>query len=577
MKIKTGIKTRTRVSGSVLIVCMVLAGIGTVGVAGWISLLDARGHLAEENITGTDRRVRYRNGKTMADYAVKKKFLSGNSLPSSTEAFQLSDGWGEMAISPFTEVALSTTSATRTNKTSSRPFLAFSSDVSVSVSDGKFQYPWQLEMKSFNPMLGGELLTVLPTDEVVSEKTSISGSIQVKGRAVFWGTDYQAAPLSVKAEQFMVPEQNGPAITNQDPGGNPVAPLNYPFVRQTTGYYGGAPSYNGLMSIVDDPGNASNSYAARVKSITSFASISGSYVNLTGSISFANGPGSSTVLPLPNDAVLLAAINNPTIGESILLSQLLGFSPLSSQVLNALIKRNPPVSEAALNSIFSMNYPLPDDVVSALGSQNAPYSTVFKEGIFKKNGSSLVTDGAGGLTVDLSNSNVPHLLLQNFTSLIINGQPDEVSADAMAGDEPRVIVLSNSDNVKLDTVTLRNYNRRRLVLAIKNVGVLDNLNLVDAQGNPNTSGTNHTVFRFEGAQPFTDWRLICELEGINSDIDVSPVQGVTLKGGIRTNHSLNVLGGSMTIEKETDLNSFDSFLARTAWVEAFRVNSSTTP
>lgn len=560
--------------GSILVVCMVLAAVGTLGVAAWISLLDARGHLAEQNITGMDRRVRYRNGKIMAHSMMLNKHLHANTVPASLETYELPLNWGDITVNSYSQIPLSTVSTTRNSKTGARPFNAFTSDVSVGISDGLYNHSWQFRLKSYNPILGGELFTILPNSEILSELPRVTGFINVKGRAVFWGTSYFPAQLSVKAEQFLVPETNFPNLSYLDSDNNRVVPTNHPFVRQTAGYVGSQGNYGGLASVIADPANQHNTYLSRVPTITSYATIDGAYESLVGNGKFANGNGPDSALSQPNDSLLIGRINDPTVSNAILSSELIAASPLSSPVLFNVLSRIPLFTEAEVRPILYASFPLPDDVIAELGADTGVYLGGLKEELYAANGSSVVADAAGGVWVNLNDPNVPHLILQNFTRLYLNGQPDETAADARADDEPRVIVISNSDNVKLDSVKFADYNRRRLVLAIKNVGVLDNVGLLDQAGNPNTSGTNHTVFGFVkdiGATPFKDWRILCEFEGITADFDISDIQGLNLIGGIRTNHSLNVSGGTLSIDRETNPDLFAPILCRSAWIEAVRI------
>ena len=564
----------TNCRGSILIVCLVLAAVGTLGVAAWISLLDARGHLAEQSITGMDRRVRYRNGKIMAYQTMLTRHLHASTVPTSLETYSLPLNWGNITVNSYSELPLSTITATRTSKTGARPFTAFTSDVSVGISDGLLLHPWEFRLKSYNPILGGELFTMLPTSEVVNELPVATGTINVKGRAVFWGTGYQTVQLSVKAEQFLVPDTSFPALSYKDPNDNTILPTNHPFVRQTSGYVGTVGNYNGQASVVADPANTHNTYISRIPTITSFATIDGTYATLVGNAKFANGDGPATAPGQANDTLLIARINDPLVSNTTLSTELIAASPLSSAVLFNVLSRIPMFTEVEARPILYASFPLPDDIVAEMGANTGLFPGGLKEEIYAANNSSVVADAVGGVWVNLNDPNIPHLILQNFTSLYLNGQPDETAADARANDEPRVIVISNSDNVKLDSVKLTDYNRRRLVLAIKNIGVLDNVGLLDHEGNPNTSGTNHTVFGFVkdvSTTPFKDWRILCEFEGITADFDLSDIQGLNLIGGIRTNHSLNVSGGTLTIDRETNSDLFAPILCRSAWIEAVRI------
>ena len=64
--------------------------------------------------------------------------------------------------------------------------------------------------------------------------------------------------------------------------------------------------------------------------------------------------------------------------------------------------------------------------------------------------------------------------------------------------------------------------------------------------------------------------MLANLENVPLSADLAAVSGVTLIGGIWTDRDLEVPGGMLTIERETDPGDLEFMSSRVAWLEVFR-------
>ncbi len=586
--------------GSILVVCLVLAGLGTIGVAAWVSLLDARGHVAEQGIVATERLVRYRNSKIVAkDMAFRRRLIGADNARSVTLANDM--GFAQLGAStnPLVETA-----ATRTQKIGSQPFRAFSEELAVSVSDGDTAFNWNYQLKSANPMAYGDLLTIHNSIDAVfssGEAPTVTGEVHVHGRAVLWPTSVQNNLSAIKAEEFYFPELSVSGMTLSHPaGGTPLAPQNFPVSPTSTGtvntslagsatpipadlhLQGYATLVSSVPSSLGGGVEQQNSYAHRLANIGDYASINATVYAYQGAVPKALGSGPDTIAASPADGSLITDINDTNISDTVLEQTLIDASPLSSDVMTALLNRTPALSLVNLLNVTNANLPLADDVNSLLNSE--AYENTFPDGtqeIYNAGlGTYLISNGAGDFTLDLRDPLLPNLLLTNFTSLTIKGHPTSSSAEDDENLEPRLIVLNNDLNVKLQQINFQGFNDRRIVLAIANKNVLDNAGIIDEAGIPVTSPNARTVFQFSELDGTTisspSWRMICELQGTIADWNLSNVQGVlTIKGGIRTDNSIHVSNTNTTrylkLTQEDNLEDLAPFLIRHSWLEAFRV------
>jgi hypothetical protein len=553
--------------GSVLVVALVISAIGTLGVLATISVIGARSNLAEAQFNGLTRRIVFNNSKALAREVIYKNYLADDVILTADQTFTAGTTpvWGSVTIGAFDKSAFTFNSAARSHPTGASPIRAFSRDLTVQIGDGTNQYPFQYQMRSYNPALAGDLLSIHPTPEVTSELMRISGDLKVKGRAVFWKGDYyQDASSTMRSKEVILPASNAPKLVLENPDEVAVKPSNFINFTQTVGVVPGGNYYKGELDIVNNATSGANSYFQRLTTFGGHASASGQ----TGS---TDALGPATIPATANDSTLIAAIVNPSNSESSLVGLLASNSPLSSNVIQTLLNRVPAVSDAYLLPLLNSQAPLPDDIMIAMANPSVAVGDTTRRAILNNTGYSYVSDGQGTVSLSLQSPYLPNMLLSNVTRLIIEGQTTAVTADAAFLLQPRAIAVKNSNNLLLTTVRLEGFtNRRRVVLAISQRGVLDNADLVDISGAPSTAGTNQTSFIFNSPSPYVQWKLLTELEGVSSKWNVSSVSTATLFGGIRADHSIRVEGGTLTLDREAETDFIESLVSRNAWIEIYK-------
>ena len=557
--------TKKKDTGSVLVVAMVIVAIGTLGVLASVSVIGARSLQSEAELDGVERRAKFSNSKALARELIYRNHLHGDTVLAAQKSVELPGGWGKAVLDEFDTPALSYDEGVRIHPTGAAPLRAFSNDVDVKLSDGGFDHDLQCQLRSYNPVLAGDLVAVHPTLQSAAETVRISGDLRVEGRAVFWGANYQATPKStIRAREVIVPFSGAPSLVLEDPDNNPIKPDNYISYSQTVGQTGAGNHYVGHLNIVNNSASGVNSYFQKLSAL-------GGHATANGAVGSTDGFGPTTAPPLPTDAALIAMIDDQSIDDSTLVGNLASSSPLSSNVINHVLVRNPPVSESLLMPLMNAHAPLPDDVIVTLGNPATSISQTAREELLNNTGYSYISDGQGTVTVDLKSPYLPNLLLTDVTEVILKGQNDSAEIDLAKAQDPRVIAIENADNVYLRKVDLAGAtNQRRIVFALAQTGVLDGADLVDSHGTPDTSGSNFTRFVFTGGTPFVQWRMIAELQGVSSYWDVAGTSSGTLVGGIRTDHSIRINGGALKIERETEVAILETLLSRNAWVEIYK-------
>lgn len=270
------LKQKNRNLGSVLVVALVVVGVATAGVLAAVSIITYRGDLAETEFRGLERRVKFNNSRALAKLAIYENFLADNNTSTGNSTFVLPDPndaniiWAEATIPPISIPALSYNSSVRSHPTGAAPLRAFSLDLgaaaipSVILSDGVSGQPLQFQLKSYNPVLGGDLLSVHPTSQVTAEPVRMEGEIHINGRAVFWPSRYRPElNPDIRADEWVLPSTDGPLVNLLDTQENPVLPSNYPFYPQTTGQNSFGTPYDNQLEIVDNGVSQINGYFAR--------------------------------------------------------------------------------------------------------------------------------------------------------------------------------------------------------------------------------------------------------------------------------------------------------------------------
>ncbi|MEM7600125.1 MAG: hypothetical protein AAF357_01765 [Verrucomicrobiota bacterium] len=537
--------------GSILVVCMVLCALGTLGVAAWLSLLDARGHQAESNISALERRTVYANSRALAYRAIYANHLHVDGSLAAPRTYTLPDGLGAATLRAFATVPLEDGTSVRYSKTGISPFRTYTTDVTVDLSDGVGAQEWDFQLRSYNPVLGGDLLVMNPLSNPTSSDTIVAGNLNVQGRAVFWDAVVKDFAAGVQATEFLLPNNIQGSTNFENPSGASVLPLNYPIPFQTTGLHSGGPAYLGELDVAQSTANSHNDYTNRLNATGNSVAISG----FTGQ---TIGPGPDTIADGPNDNTLEVEIS--TESPATLMTTLPGNYPLSSRILNAVAdKNNPPFDRDQLYQIFSDQIPVPDDALAYLTStQLAKISPRARE-LHEANGSSIYTDGNGAVNIVVGDPALPHILLTRAHEITLIGQIGSAAAATASTLDPRGIVINNTGNDSVHVLNFEEQNRRRLLLSIA------------TENNPTPPLFGYDAeMAFTGSIPFPNWEMILDLQNTGALIDTSAVAGVTIIGGIRANRKIDVTSGQLTLTRQYNYEGFESLLSRNAWVEAYR-------
>jgi hypothetical protein len=554
---KQSLSRRHRERGSVLVFCMVLAALGTIGLAAWLSLLSARGHQVESNFTALKRRAVQNNSKALAYHAIYRNHLHASTGLNAAKTYTLPDSLGRAAIRAYAPVPLNQTAAQRMSKIGSTPMRSYSSDVIVDIGNGAATVPWTFQMRSENPVMGGELLDFHPPADFDSSSPIVTGNLTVKGRAVFWDAAYKDFNGGIKADEFLLPNNTIQGTTFQTSAGAATLPLNYPIPRQTTGFAGGNPSYLGALDIVSSTANSHNSHADRIRA-------TGAYFEVSGMLAAAKGRGADTRPPGSNDSLHVALITASAASpqDPDIKTKLSTASPLSSNVLIFAVDHPAAFPANDLFEVLNINTPLPNDVISRIAASTVTLpSPPDKKTLFKNSSAWVTSDGTGGVTVALDEADLQHLIITDVKVLVLNGPSTTNQVNALAAQPARAIAIINTAvtgvSTILDEVRLVNQNRRRLSLAIS------------LRGFP-TASDYIPDFTFSGVFPFPAWTMVMDLENTGGRFDVNAVSSARLIGGIRANRSLSVVGGELLLERETVVDSYNNLLSRNAWIEAYR-------
>ncbi|MCP5550102.1 MAG: hypothetical protein H7A53_04330, partial [Akkermansiaceae bacterium] len=492
---------RQRQRGSVLVLCMVLAGIGTLGVAAWVSLLQARGFEAEEHATALDRAMRQANSKALAREALYRNHVAAASGPASTTTYTLADDWGECAINTWAEPALSTVAQTRINKSGAVPFRAFTTDVTVGIDDGDFVHTYQYQLKSYNPALGGDLLVVQNQLDATGPSTAVTGTLNVAGRALFWGSSTGGGD-AVSADRGLVQSPGNPGIPWTSTGGAAVFPDNFPFPTMTCGGINGSSNADlaGKANTVNNTGTPSNSLMAKAIALGA--------TTVDASTPYVTTDGPDTIDPTTDDPALIAAINqSPPMDDASLAAFLQPYYPLSSTVLLTLINRATPVGDATLTQIFVDNTPLPLDALTLVVDGTAPLSEASRSVVTDANPIGIlvpITSPSGNnVKIYLGRDSATHVVLTGHVGhLELYGQDNATDLANAATMDPLMIVLdeTGAPDPGIGGIGLVDSNNRKLVVGVRN------------------DHHNGTTFGFAGAAAFPVFRGVFDFEGVSLNV-----------------------------------------------------------
>lgn len=536
--------------GSILVVCMVLAAVGTLGVTAWISLMDARGHLVEANMMALERRTIRANGKALAYHAIYQKHLQDKNPYTSNSEYTIAGDLGQCMIMPYATAPLSEVANTHMSKNGGSPFRSFSTDLEIrtfadaaSIKGTQFQ-SWNFQLRSYHPTLGGELLSFFPPNPAADANPLVSGSLHVKGRAVFWDAVTNDFGAGLRANEYLLPNRIGNSTTFQTVAGANTLPLNYPLPVQTSGLSGADGKLNIFDPSVD---NSHNDYLHRADQI----------IDAETSVPVIAAPGPLTTAPTSNDAALETQIQSQS--PATLVKALIPYYPLSSRVLNTVTrKNNPAFTGAQLRQVFSSHTPIPHDALANLMAVRGAQYEQDMETLNIQNSTVYLSAGNGNVWVFLNQAGLPHLYIKAPQNLYLIGQDTTARENAAASLPPRsIIVARDSSNVAFSRAVLRHVNKRRIILGIA----------TKAEASPQAAPA---TLQLTSSSPFPTWCMLVENKGIPLNYDLSAVSGATIRGGIRTDSRMRVIGGTLTLERETNYSGLENDSVRTAWVEAYR-------
>ena len=541
-------RQRQRERGSILVICMVLAALGTIGVAAWVSLLDARGNQAEANIASLQARAAKRNGQALAYHALYANHLASSSASNSNVTYTLPDGLGECTIGAYSSVPLEQSSSLRVSRNGGTPVRSYTTDVAVTIPSSAGSENWQFQLRSYSPVLGGDLLSIHPPLEFDSSTPLVDGKLIVEGRALFWDVVEDDFSKDFQADEIILPNEILGTSKFKNSSNNNILPLNYPIVKQTTGLGGAATPYEGKIEVFDSTPNPHNSYYDRIVA-------SGNYESFDQSSTKAKGKGPDNRPPKTTDVEAEALI--ATKDPKDLVDDLKKYLQLSSPVLKKVLEKdNPPFKEKELLEVLYDQDSIANDVLSELGSKHE--KRINEDDIFtfhETNKTIYTNNGNGKVSIFLRRNDLPHIILRNISELRIFGQPTDAKDTEAANYPPRIILILNDSSTTETDITFYHKNSRPIVLAISS--------------DPTAPG--EVNFDFKGSGSFPEWQTVIEMRNTMGIFDTSNVSEATIVGGIRTNQPIEIDSGTLRIKPQFDPQGLEFLLSRNAWIESYRL------
>ena len=536
--------------GSVLVLCMVMAALGTIGVAAWFSLLDARSHQVEASFKALERRVALNNSRALAYQVLYSKNLYTNGSLAADTVYSLPSGKGKATIKAYNQVPLKSATPGSPSRNGATPGTSNTTDVAVSLNDGLTDTPWTFRLRTFNPTLGGDLLSLHTPVAFANPAPLVSGNLRVKGRAVFWDAIVADVSNGIRADEFLLPNSIVGATTFSTTADIATLPLNYPHYLRTTGQSASGPAYKGELELMSATINPQNSYEARTAT--------GTPTKLKGNVPNSKSQGPPTKAPTTNDAAIITMINTSTPQD--VANNLSMLNSLSSPVLiAALDKTNPPLKNKHFLQIFDSQISIPNDALTDMMAtlDESDLGSVLDTAITDlniKNGAQYNTNGKGKVQIYLDRPELSQVIVEGVTRLRLFGQPNATKAAAAALLPPLLVVVDNRGGQVLTDIDLFHGNSRPLIVV-----------MISAPATPSLANV-----AFKGGSAFPAWRVIFDLQNTGLAFNASGVSGCKIIGGIRGNHRITVTGGSVTLERETDGAALMPLLSRDAWIEATR-------
>ncbi|GEM_PF-1292471 len=543
--------SRSRQRGSVLVICMVMAALGTIGVAAWFSLLDARSHQVEATFNALERRVALKNSRALAYQAIYTKHLHSNASLAADTVYTLPGGKGKATVRAFSVVPLKSNTSGPPSRNGATPGSSNTTAVALDLSDGVSETRWTFQLRNTHPALAGDLLTLHSPVTPASKAPLVSGSLRVKGRAVFMDAILADVSSGIKADEFILPNSIVGSTTFSTTADVATLPLNYPLYLRTTGDIGGTAAYKGELEVVSFSANPQNSYEARM-AIPSTATLNGSSKQ-------GNSSGTKNRTSTTDESAVLAMIASSP--PQTVADELSKQSNLSSTILIAAIQKNNPVlSDSQLLQIFDAQTTVPNDALTELIAKlDETFLTPAIDAGYTdfnyRNGTQFNTNGNGKVKIWLDRSEITQIVVTGVTELTLFGQSNASRASAAATFPPLLVLVDNRGGGVLSKIQFRHVNQRPFVLVI-----------VAAPNAPVVAKAS-----FSAKSAFPEWRAIIDLQNTGLDFDAAQVSGARIIGGIRGNHRVLVSSGTVTLEREfKNITALMPLLSRDAWIEAAR-------
>lgn len=539
--------------GSILVICMVLVGFGTLGVAAWMSLLSSRSGQIESNFEATKRRIARANSERLAYQAIYTSLLPSDTDLGDSLELNFSANNGKATIMPYQGVPLLSTTIGSPSRNSTTPLESYSVDVSVKLSDGVGEHPATFQLRSTSPILNNYLITHFAPLYPAVGAPLLMGNIIVKGNVMFWdalSTDSQKSRAAI----FKFPKSVGNSVQSaplRDIDGNPVLASNTPYYPITTGLHNvGSQAqvvdYIGLREIISSAINPANSYEKRLENNPPEL--------VRADVAFAKTDGPDSSPPTADEANLLAYVqaNSPSTITSAFSMR----NDLSSDVLIAAIHK-PGMNDEMKVKIFTAQTAPGSDALTEL-YRNINQANLTRQlddallDLLERFNIQYICNGSGWVTVLLNNTDLGHVRVQNGSTVRLVGQKDAISKDKAKDLPPVVVIVDNPDDELLRQIHLVYENERPLIFA----------------GRVTNAGASQASVTFVEASPFSSWRIVFDLQNLGL-VFLTSSNGThnVIKGGVMTNNKITVINDPVYFERDLNIGVLAPLLTRIAWVE----------
>ncbi|MEZ5301618.1 MAG: hypothetical protein R3F11_13350 [Verrucomicrobiales bacterium] len=278
------------VRGSVLIIAIMICALGTIGMAAWISIINARGRYVEQQETVVHARLSEQNGRTLARQYMMVRTAVESSGSGQTLTLYDAGGasWGSAVIPSWSGSALTTTAQSlAVNRFGPANGRGYELPLSVTVNDTLTDRVTYFSAKSRSPILSGHSIVC----QAPNNSPGISGKIEATGNILVWAPNTQGGTTAITAQNYTYPLTNT-SLTFRNAAGA-FAPTNFPFTPITSGKASSTLGYGGAGAYVQNFNHLESSLAYKVTQ--------GSYITVSGWVEMdergvsCNGSGRVTI------------------------------------------------------------------------------------------------------------------------------------------------------------------------------------------------------------------------------------------------------------------------------------------